>query len=130
MSINDELRDKLEEVLASGISTEAVSSLKKRISDITTEVEDDIMYRLKDELAPNLASYVEGMANRVVSSILRGNEGRCGSTFLVKKVAVPAEVWTETTKETLRRNILLFTADFLKTMLSLCAVKCSMRIGI
>lgn len=69
-----ELRDKVTCIIASGISEDAVSRLTKVVRDIMCEVEDDIMYRLKDDLAPNLSAFVLDMAEKSIVSLLEGNE--------------------------------------------------------
>lgn len=72
--INDALRDQLTATLAAGITDEAMKGLKKKVADLLYEIETDIDYRLKDELAPNLSAYVAEMARRTVDAILAGNE--------------------------------------------------------
>lgn len=72
--IDRELRDRLTEVLSAGVTDDAVKALKKKVDDVICYVEEDIMYRLKDELAPNLSAYVANMASRAVDQILNGNE--------------------------------------------------------
>jgi|SRR5665213_230505 len=51
-----------------------MKSMSKKVQDIMCQVEDDIMYRLKDELAPGLAAYVKDMAQKTVQMLLEGNE--------------------------------------------------------
>lgn len=72
--INDALRDQLTATLAAGITEDAMKGLKKKVNDLLYEIEADIDYRLKDDLAPNLVAYVAEMAQRTVESILAGNE--------------------------------------------------------
>lgn len=71
--IHKEIADGLRKSLAAGLSEEAVKALTKKVEDITCFIEDDIMYRLKDEMAPNLVSYVEDMAQKTVECLLEGN---------------------------------------------------------
>ena len=70
----DELKDKLIAALEKGVSAEGLTRLKKSVVDIMTEVETDIEYRLKEDLAPNLAAWVVDMANKTVKSMLAGNQ--------------------------------------------------------
>lgn len=72
--INDELREKLTKALEKGLTDNALKTLKKHIDDLRYEIETDIFYRLKYELAPNLSSYVVEMAGRTVDAILQGNQ--------------------------------------------------------
>jgi hypothetical protein len=71
--INQEISDALHKSLAAGLSEEAVKALTKKVDDITCFIEDDIMYRLKDKMAPNLVSFVEDMARKTVECLLQGN---------------------------------------------------------
>jgi len=71
--INQSISDALRKSLADGLSDDAVKSLTKKVEDITCFIEDDIMYRLKDDLAPNLVAYVEDMAKNTVDCLLAGN---------------------------------------------------------
>lgn len=72
--IDRDLREKLGAVLAAGVSDEAMKSITKQVEHIRCEIEDDIMYRLKDDLAPNLAVYAAEMAQKAVEMILEGND--------------------------------------------------------
>ena len=71
---NDELKERLKAVLEEGITEETMKSMSKKVQDIMCQVEDDIMYRLKDNLAPGLAAYVKDMAQKSVEMLLEGNE--------------------------------------------------------
>ena len=71
--IHAEIADGLRKSLEAGLSDEAVKALSKKVDDITCFIEDDIMYRLKDEMAPNLVSFVEDMARKTVECLLEGN---------------------------------------------------------
>ncbi len=71
--INQNISDALRKSLADGLSEEAVKALTKKVADITCFIEDDIMYRLKDDLAPNLVAHVEDMAKNTVDCLLAGN---------------------------------------------------------
>lgn len=71
--LNEEVSEALRRALAAGLSDDAVKALTKKVEDITIFIEDDIMYRLKDDMAPNLVSFVEEMAQRTVECLLEGN---------------------------------------------------------
>ena len=71
--INQDIAEALRASLAAGLSDEAVKALTKKVEDITCFIEDDIMYRLKDDMAPNLVSFVEDMARKTVECLLEGN---------------------------------------------------------
>lgn len=72
--IDQDLRDRLTEVLAGGVSEDAMKNVKKACDDIMNDIEGDLMYRLKDDLAPNLAGWCAEMAQRAVEMMLEGNE--------------------------------------------------------
>jgi len=67
-----ELSAKLRAVLTSGVSDDTVKAMGKKIEEITCMVEDDLMYRMKDDLAPNLVTWVQEMARRTVEALLEG----------------------------------------------------------
>lgn len=72
--IDRELITQLAETLSKGVTDEAVTALKKKVEEITCYIEDDIMWRLKDDLAHNLAAHAADMAQRAVEMLLEGNE--------------------------------------------------------
>lgn len=71
--IHKDIADGLRKSLEAGLSDEAVKALTKKVEEITCYIEDDIMYRLKDDMAPNLVAYVEDMAQKTVECLLDGN---------------------------------------------------------
>lgn len=68
------MRDQLEKVLSEGISDDAMKAVKKATDQILYDIEGDLEYRLKDELAPMLAGWAAAMAGNAVEQILKGNE--------------------------------------------------------
>jgi hypothetical protein len=72
--IDEELQEKLRAVLDGGISDDAMKAVKKATDHILDDIESDLKYRLKDELAPNLIAWVSNMAQKAVEQILEGNE--------------------------------------------------------
>lgn len=72
--IDKEMRDQLAAVLEGGVSDDAMKACRKKLEDITCYIEDDLMYRIKDDLAHNLACYTADMAQRAVEMLLEGNE--------------------------------------------------------
>lgn len=73
-SVDTSLSERLIESLRAGISENAMAAIKKQVETILYDIETDIDYRLKDDLAPNLAAYVKDMAKRTVEAILGGNQ--------------------------------------------------------
>lgn len=71
--INQQIADSLQKALETGLTESAAKALAKKVEDITCFIEDDIMYRLKDDLAPNLTAFVEEMARKTVECLLEGN---------------------------------------------------------
>lgn len=72
--IDEELQEQLKAVLEAGLSDGAMKDIKKAVDGVICGIEEDIMYRLKDDLAPNLTAYVVDMAQRAVEQLLAGNE--------------------------------------------------------
>src|SRR5688572_11973039 len=72
--INDELREGLEKVLAAAVTDETMKGIKKHVEEITYRIEDDLMWRMKDALAHNLAIHCAEMAGDAVKQLLAGNE--------------------------------------------------------
>ena len=74
--LHKDIADKLIEALRAGIGDDAMSALKKQTDQILYDIETDLDYRLKDELAPNLVAFVVEMAKRTVEAILQGNQSQ------------------------------------------------------
>jgi len=72
--IAPELTDALEKAIAAGLSPQAMESFSKKIKDLSVELEEDLMWSLKDNLAYNLAAWTADMAERAVEAMLQGNE--------------------------------------------------------
>ena len=72
--LHADLAEQLTLTLAKGISDDAMRSIKKAVETILYDIETDVDYRLKEDLAPNLTAYVCDMADRAVTAILEGNE--------------------------------------------------------
>ena len=72
--IDKEMRDKLAAILEGGVTDDAMKACRKKLEDITCYIEDDLMYRLKDDLGHNLACFAADMAQRAVEQILEGHE--------------------------------------------------------
>ena len=72
--LHEEIAGRLQASLSAGISDEAMKPIKKAADDIMCRIQDDVEYRLKEDLAPILVDYVAEMAKRTVEEILKGNE--------------------------------------------------------
>lgn len=68
------IAERLEEVLWGAINSERLKGFIEEIRKVSASMEQDIEYYIKDNLSYNLASFVEDMANGVVTSILNGDE--------------------------------------------------------
>lgn len=73
-SLHQEIADQLTESLQKGISDEAWKHIQKQVDSIKYDIESDLEYRIREDLAPNLARFVEDMAKKTVTAILEGNE--------------------------------------------------------
>lgn len=74
--IDADLRDRLTDILASGLTDEAMKGIKKAADEISERIQNDIEYRLRDEMAPNLAGWVADMATRAVEALMVGDDAR------------------------------------------------------
>lgn len=72
--IDQNLKDKLGAVLNAGIGDDAMKAVKKQTNHILYDIQGDLEYRLKDELAPLLVGWVADMAAQAVNALLEGNE--------------------------------------------------------
>jgi hypothetical protein len=72
--IDQAISDRLKDILAEGISDDAMKHVKKACEDVVSQVEDDLMWRIKDDLAPNLTAWCADMAQRAVEQMLEGND--------------------------------------------------------
>ncbi|MGM4997801.1 hypothetical protein AB8A05_03985 [Tardiphaga sp. 538_B7_N1_4] len=64
----------LENLLSSGISEDAMKSVNKTCEDIVCKIEDDLLYRVKDQLAHHIAGWAADMAQNAVEMMLQGND--------------------------------------------------------
>lgn len=69
-----ELRDRLSAALAEGVSDQAIAKAKKQMRDLCDEALDDFEWRIKDDLASNLAWQVHEWFRRAFEAMLDGNE--------------------------------------------------------
>lgn len=69
-----DIADEMEAALKRGISDEALAKAIKQIRDLATDLQEDLEYRVKDEMAYNLVGFVTDMAKRTVEAILAGND--------------------------------------------------------
>lgn len=72
--LDEEIQTQLTAVLAASISEDTMKGIRKAVDGILCDIEGDVMYRLKDEIAPNLTAYVADMAQRAVEALLAGRE--------------------------------------------------------
>jgi hypothetical protein len=72
--MDEGLQDALRTALEGGLSEDCLKAVKKATDNILYDIESDLQYRLKDELAPHLVGWVVEMAQRSVEALLEGNE--------------------------------------------------------
>ena len=70
-TLGGDLRGCLEKAFA---DPETERALTKAVRDVTDRVQSNVEWALKDELAPMLAGWVEGLAASAVEQLLAGNE--------------------------------------------------------
>lgn len=66
-------RDQLIELFSVGLDDDTAKRVKKAVSDITDTIAEGIELWIKDDLAANLAGYVEDQSNRAIEAMLAGN---------------------------------------------------------
>lgn len=69
-----ELRSKLETLLQDTLTDEVLSKLKKQAQELADALVDDLDYRIKSDLAYNLAHWVEDMSDRAITAMLTGDD--------------------------------------------------------
>lgn len=72
--LDDELSSRILMVLTDAMPEDTAKALKKHVDSIIYDFESDILYRLKEDLAPNLSCFVREMAEKAVSALLEGKE--------------------------------------------------------
>src|SRR5271165_2685132 len=70
----DALSEAMTESLAKGVTDEAWKTVMTKVNEIAVDIECDLDWRIKRELAPNLVAFVEVMAIKVIESLLDGDE--------------------------------------------------------
>lgn len=62
------------ELLQSELNDKPLEKLRKSLNDAFDELYENYEYRVKEQLAVNLADYIQQMADRSIKSMLEGNE--------------------------------------------------------
>lgn len=73
--IHADLTDAIEAAFNAGLTEQAIEASRKAIRDLADSIEGDLEWRLKDNLALQLADHVRSCAERSVEAMLEGNEG-------------------------------------------------------
>lgn len=74
MSDRDEAAQRVAEIVSAGFTDEAMKSMKKHVDHFLLDIEGDLEYRLKEQLADVLGGHVVDMAGRAITAILEGND--------------------------------------------------------
>jgi hypothetical protein len=69
-----DVRLALSNLIAEGLSEQAMTKIKKQVKDICDEIESDLDWGIKDNLSINLADFTCDMANKAVKALLAGDE--------------------------------------------------------
>jgi len=72
--IDPALTEAFENALKLGLTDEVLKPFAKQVRDLSTELEESLMWALKDNLAYNMTAWVQDMAKRAVEALLQGNE--------------------------------------------------------
>jgi hypothetical protein len=68
------LAKKLAEALSVGITEDSMAALRKKMSDLTSTMDEYLTYEIKNNLAYGLSQHVVDMASRSIEAMLEGNE--------------------------------------------------------
>lgn len=73
-NLHQEIADQLTESLQKGVSDKAWKNIQKQVDNIKYDIETWLEYQAREDLASNLTSFVEDMAEKTIEAILDGNE--------------------------------------------------------
>jgi len=72
--IKTKLAHEIGDVVEAAFTDDAIKKIKKHVEEITSELQDDIEWRLKSDVAANLGSHVAQAVERTIEAIIKGNE--------------------------------------------------------
>lgn len=72
--IKTKLADEIADVVEAAFSDEAIERIKKHVNEIVCEIQDDVEWRLKSDVAANLGGHVSQAVERTIEAIIKGNE--------------------------------------------------------
>lgn len=72
--LTDEMREQVEKIVSAGLSDDAIAAFKKKVADISDDIQNDIEYQLTSRLVDYLGAFVAEMSGKVIDAILNGNE--------------------------------------------------------
>lgn len=72
--IKTSLAEEVSAAVEKGFSDEAMKSLKKHVDSLICEIQDDLEWRIKCDVAGNLGSHVADAVERTLEAIINGNE--------------------------------------------------------
>lgn len=65
---------KIRAAIEKGFSDTAIKTIKKNVEEILVTIQDDIEWRLKDDAAYDIQTFIVQMSEKAVKSLLEGNE--------------------------------------------------------
>lgn len=72
--IKSKLAREVGDAVEAAFSDEAIKRIKKSVDDILCEVQDDLEWRIKSDVASNLGGHVSEAVERTLEAIINGNE--------------------------------------------------------
>lgn len=94
--IDKELTEGLTKCIEAALTDEAMRGFVKQVRDLSVELEEFLMWSVKDNMAYNLSSWVVDMAERSLEQMLLGNEDQMRRYLSCEKRAETGEYigWT------------------------------------
>ena len=72
--VDAEITARLERCLAAGVTDPVLTRLRKQVRDLSEAYEEEMLDRIKDELAVWLSEFVNQMAESAINAMLQGNQ--------------------------------------------------------
>lgn len=72
--IKTKLATEISDVVEAAFSDDAIKRIKKHVDEIVSEIQDDVEWRLKSDVAANLGSHVAHAVEQTIEAIIKGNE--------------------------------------------------------
>ena len=72
--IKSALADEVSTAVEAAFTDEAIKRIKKHVDEIICEIQEDLEWRIKSDVASNLGGHVADAVERTIEAIIKGNE--------------------------------------------------------